>query len=285
MRSRSFGQSLLLLFVTFCLTGLAPAQPSEADFTRQMADRFRTALPGHAVDITSEPLQLRIAATPDPLVVNVGRIYNYCASAPAQECAESIDRFMAGTLEGVVHPVPPVTRAQLRLLVRNVEYCDSINPDHASDLRGPVTRPLVSGLCIILMADYPTTMRSVSKADLGPLGLTPDAAWALAERQTLADLPRPDRLGGLHDGIVAVTGYDYVTSLMLNAEGWRAVAASEGELIVAVPDSATMIAVRRANLRDPAGFRATIRDGMATAERGVSPNVYHWTETGWALLE
>ena len=146
-------------------------------------------------------------------------------------------------------------------------------------------RPFVSGLCIILMGDYPTTMRSVTEDQLAPLGLTADAAWALAERQTLADLPRPDRLEGIHDTVVAVTGYDYVTSLMLNAEGWRAAAAAEGELVVAVPDSGSMIVVRRANLADLVRFRAIVRDQMETAERGVSPNLYHWTAQGWALLE
>jgi hypothetical protein len=76
-----------------------------------------------------------------------------------------------------------------------------------------------------------------------------------------------------------------VTSLILNREGWQAVAAAEGELAVAVPDRGSMIVARRANLADLAGFRATVREQMETTERGVSPNVYHWTAEGWALLQ
>jgi hypothetical protein len=271
--------------VLFCLNDPAHARPSEAAFTSQMADRFRAALPGHAVEITSEPLQLRIAATPDPFLVNVGRVFNYCENAEAQDCAESIDRLIAGSIEGVLHPTPPVTRAQLRLLVRNIEYCDAIGDVASGDVDGPITRPFLPGLCMLLMADYPTTMRSVTPHELLGLGLAPDAAWTLAEHQTLAGLPRPERLEGLHDTIVAVSGYDYVTSLMLNADGWRAAAAAQGELVVAVPDSGTMIVVRRVNLADLPRFRATVREDMETAERGISPNIYHWTTEGWALLE
>jgi hypothetical protein len=242
-------------------------------------------LPGHAVEITSEPLQLRVAATPDPVVVNVGRIFNYCESAEANYCAESIDRFIAGSTEGLLHPTPPLTRAQLRLLVRNIEYCEDIGHVPSTESDGPIMRPFLPGLCTLLMADSPTTMRSVPADELRGLGLDPDAAWALAERQTLADLPRPDRLENLRDGVVLVTGYDYVTSLMLNAEGWRAAAASQGELLAAVPASNTMVVVRRVNLTDLDRFRTVIREHMETAERGVSPNIYHWTAAGWAPLE
>ena len=256
MREWKLGRALLMLLVLFCVTGPAHARPNEAAFTRQMADRFRAALPGHAVEITGEPMQLRIAATPDPLTVNIGRIFNYCESAAAQDCAESIDRFVAGSTEGLLHPTPPVTRAQLRLLVRNIEYCDAIGHVASGDTDGPIMRAFLPGLCTLLMADYPTTMRSVTATQLRGLGLEPDAAWVLAERQTLADLPRPDRLEGLDDRVVAVTGYDYVTSLMLNAEGWRAAAAAQGELVVAVPDGGSMIVVRRANLADLPRFRA-----------------------------
>ena len=135
------------------------------------------------------------------------------------------------------------------------------------------------------MADFPTSMRSVTEAQLRNLGLTTDAGWALALRQTLADLPRPDQLEGLQDNIVVVTDYDYVTSLLLNTEGWRAAAAVAGELVVALPASNTLIVARRANLTDMNSFRASVRQQMETAERGVSPNIYHWTAGGWALLE
>jgi hypothetical protein len=285
MRSAFLGSAFLLLSALFLLSSPATARSTEAEFTHQIADRLRAALPGHAVETTSEPMQLRIVATPEPFTVNFGRVFNYCQTAAAQDCAASIDRFIAGTSESVLHPPSPITRAQLRLLVRNVEYCDAISQGDSGPLRGPILRPFVPGLCTLLMADLPTTMHSVSEEQLRPLNLTPEAAWALAERQTLAQLPRPEQLEGLHDAFAALTGYDYMTSLLLNTEGWRAAAAAQGELVVAVPDSSSMIVVRRANIADLARFRALVREQMNAAERGVSPNLYHWTAAGWALLE
>src|SRR3954465_11099930 len=76
MRIGFLGRAFVLLLFLICLNDRAQARPSEAAFTRRMADRLRAALPGHAVEITSEPMQIRVAATPDPLIVNVGRVFN-----------------------------------------------------------------------------------------------------------------------------------------------------------------------------------------------------------------
>lgn len=283
MRTRDFSRAFTLL-ILFCFCSCAKAQTSEADFTRQMAERFRAALPGRTVEIT-EPLQLRVGLSPDPATVNLGRVFNYCASATAEECTASIDRFVTASAEGLTHVDAPITREQLRLLVRNVEYCQDLREGGSADRPGPVIRPFVPGLCTILMADFPTNMRSVAENELGRLGLELEAAWTLAERQTLAELPSPNQLEGLQDSIVAVTDHDYLTSLMLNAEGWRAAATAQGELLVAVPASNAMIVARRANVTDLEGFRAEVRRHMESAERGVSPNIYRWTQAGWVLLE
>lgn len=284
MRVRDILPAFLLALLLLCPGASAQAQTGEADFTRQMAERFRTAFPGHSVEVT-EPLQLRIGLTPEPITVNVGRLYNFCASATAQDCESTINHFVAGSVEGFTRLGTPITGAQLRLLVRNIEYCSDLRQAQPPGQPGPIIHPFVPGLCTILMADFPTSMRSVTVAQLQAMGLEPDDAWALAERQTLATLPRPEALEELHDGVALLTGYDYLTSLMLNADGWRAAAAREGELLVAIPASNEMIVVRRANVRDLDNLRSAVRDDMHTAERGISPNIYRWTATGWALLE
>ena len=149
-----------------------------------------------------------------------------------------------------------------------------------------LTRPFVAPLCLVLMVDYPTQMRGVRTEDLTGLGLAADAAWALAERQTLADLPEPDRLDSIDESLVAVTEYDYVTSLLLNGEGWRrAAAAVGGDLIVAVPSDQYLIVARRDVISDMAGLRRSTREAFDTAERGISPLVYRWTDSGWVPLD
>src|SRR5688572_5022041 len=234
MRSRIFA-TLLLALVLFAGTtapASAPAaeRPEEA-FTRRFAERFEKALPGREIEIT-EPLQLRVVTDDDPIVVNFGRIFNFCSTASVEECDDAIDRFIASTSETVTRVEtgwPAVTRGQLRVAVRHTDFCNYVA--QSSDPSTPagevmLTRPYVAPLCLVLMADYPTQMRGVRTEDLTGLGLEPDAAWALAERQTLADLPEPDRLDSIGESLVAVTEYDYVTSLLLNGEGWRRAAAA-----------------------------------------------------------
>ena len=70
----------LVLLATALFSQAALAQVSEADFTRQMAERFRAAMPGRTVEI-SGPLQLRYGTGADGGVVNVGRVFADCASA------------------------------------------------------------------------------------------------------------------------------------------------------------------------------------------------------------
>jgi len=264
----------------------ALAQTGEAAFTLRMADRFRAAYPGRNVQV-SGPLMLKVASPLGDADVSVGRIYNFCASSTAEECEDSIVRFVTVVGESLVEQ-PPVVREQLRVAVRHTDFCEELDrmarsgPEEAATLH----RPIAPLLCVVLMADYPTSMRGVALRDLQPLDLDAAAGWALGERQTLAELPRPDALEGLGSSLVAVTEYDYVTSLLLDTEGWRrAAAANGGDLIVALPSDAFLIAGRLANLGDVAGFKAVTRENFETAERGITPLVYRWTDAGWVPLD
>ena len=274
----------LLFLALLCLAPDASAQNSEPEFTRQMVERFRAAMPGATVEI-SEPLQIRIRGQGEPSHVNVGRIYNFCATNPPADCEATIAEFVGTVVSGLDNLEAPVAHEQLRVAVRPTEYCDYIDGLRPAGEPGPLTRPFVTGLCAVLMVDYPDRMRSLNAEDLRGLGLEADAAWTLARRQTLADLPRPEALEGLADGIVAVADFDYATSLMLNDEGWRAATATYGDLIVAIPDSMVTIVARRANLADLDGFRRAVREHFDSAQRGITPTLYRWGPNGWAPFE
>jgi len=281
---RTVFRSLALVLAFLCLAAPASAQTSEAEFTAQMAERFRAAFVGRTVEVT-EPLQLRVNLTPEPALVNVGRLYNFCASASADECERSVARFVSTSVEGLSDLNSPIAREQLRIVVRPTEYCDSIRPDGARDQPGPLLRPFIPGLCEVLMVDFPTRMRSANVEELRDLGLEPDAAWALALRQTLADLPDPPTLEGLGEGVILVSGFDYATSLMLDADGWRAAAAAYGDLVVAVPASDSVVVARRANLGEVADFQGVVFRQFETAERGITPTLYRWSPAGFVPLD
>ena len=278
---------IVIALVASCLAAPALARTSEAEFTRQMAERFRAAMPGVTIEI-SEPLQLLVGLAPDTGEVNLGAIFISCQNNTVEECDADVASFVQQITEGMQELDAPIAREQLRVAVRSSDYCDHIGPmpTPGSENLGPIMRPYVSGLCALIMADYPRRMRGVTVEDLGRLGLETDAAWALAQRQTLANLPRPEALEGLRDSIVSVIDYEYIPSLMLNTEGWRtASAAAGGDLILAVPDNFMMIVARRSNVRDLEGFKALTRENFETADRGISPLVYRWTETGWVPLD
>jgi hypothetical protein len=272
------------LLVAIALLGAAPAraQGDEAAFTETIAARFRAGMPGREVAVTG-PLQLRISAEgSEPGEVNLDRIWNYCRTASAADCETSTANFIAAIAETLADQ-PPLTRAQLRIMIRSNDYCVGARRNLPAD-QSHVTRPGPLGLCLLIVADYPRTMRLVLSSDLAPLGLDAEAIWPIAERQTLAVLPQPQSLTALDQhNAAAVVDHAYIPSLLLDAEGWRSVAA-RGEILAAVPSDDMLIAVRAADVTDLAAFRATVRQHYEEAERGVSPHVYRWTERGWQPL-
>ena len=266
----------LLILLAFLIPQPALALPSQDEFTRSMAERLRIAFPGRTIEI-AEPLQLRVLTEPDPTLVNVGRLYNFCANATAEECEASIAQFVTGSAEAARIVNATITREQLRIVVRNVEYCEWTGSDRPSTL---IYRPYLAGLCAAIMADFPDTIRAVPAEDLAAMGLTTEAAWTLAERQTLAELPSPETLEGLGESVILVSGYDYVTSLLLNAEGWRRARERYGDLLVAVPASDTVV-VARAAVVDADDLQTPVTRHFETAERGISPILYRFGPEGW----
>lgn len=264
----------------------AGAQESEAAFTQRMVERFKAALPGKTIE-TGEPLQLLIGGEKEPIEINVGRIFNYCRSASAEECERSIADFVAKGAGTVRSAGAPLTGAQLRVAVRHRDYCDYIDSDprfREKSKTGPLKRPFVGDTCILILADSPETARSVTAEDLEKIALSVDAAWATAERQTLADLPTPKALEGLDQGMTIVSDFDYAPSIMLNLAGWRE-AAAKGEILIAVPDARVAVVALSSKISDLAGLQRTVRENFDTAERGISALVYRWTKDGWVPVE
>lgn len=272
----------LVLAIALLAAAPAAAQGDEDAFTEALAVRLRAEMPGRDIRIAA-PLRLSVV-TPgeEPAEINLDRVWNYCRTATAEACETSKANFIGAMVETLAEQ-PPVTRAQLRVMVRGTDYCEGTRRTLRADQelamrRGP------PGLCMLIVADFPRSMRLIQLSDLAPLGLSAEQAWPLAERQTLAALPRPQSLTALDQHNAAgVVEYDYIPSLLLNADGWRAVAA-RGELLVAVPGDDMLIAVRAADITDLAAFRATVRRQYEQSERGISPHVYRWTETGWQPL-
>jgi hypothetical protein len=276
-----------LLLAALTLAAPAAAQAKyEAAFTRDMAARFGAALPGRTLTITGA-LEISAGETEDyeSLTINVGRIFNFCATATPQECEASRTHYVAEVAGALTEQTAPITREQLRVIVRHTDFCRDLERTDRPQLLQAIHRAVPApGLCAVLMADYPTRMRSVGEEDLAALGLDPGAAWALAVQQTLAGLPDPGAIELTGGNLVAITEMDYVPSLLLAGDGWRRLARG-GEIVVAVPSDGLMLVSRRAVLQPIEGFRTAVREDFETAERGISPLLYRWTEAGWVVVE
>ena len=245
-----------------------------------MAERFRSALPKRKVEVIAA-LQLRISVEPNTSEIDLGRMFNFCENAGAEECEASIDHFVTSQAEAIETLDAPITPDQLRVVVRHSEYCDAIHGGRPPVSAEPATRPFVSGLCTLIVADFPNRTRSLSPDQLGEMGLDLDAAWTLAERQTLADLPRPDAIEGLEERPVAIVGLRYIPTLLLDTEGWRAAREKYGDLLAAAPASDEMIVAQAQSVEDLESLRAVARRQFETAERGVSPMLYRFGAMGW----
>jgi len=281
------GAALLLAAAALAWAAPAAARETEESFTQRMAARFRAALPGYPVRITA-PLALIMTrpGVTEPTRIFVGRIWNFCQSATAEECEASVAHFVSVMRSSITATETPFTRAQLRVVVRHDDYCAALVQmgQGRTEAQRIVLRPFPPDLCEVVMVDYPDRMRGLNGADLTPLGLTAAEAWALAERQTLANLPEPRTLEGLNGGqLVALTDFEYIPSMLVNREGWRAAAAG-GPLIVAVPADNLMIVVRESAITDMASFRQLTRRAFQEAERQISDRVYRWTDAGWAIV-
>ncbi len=180
------------------------------------------------------------------------------------------------------------TRMQLRAAVRPRPYCVQLDRLGAARPAAErvLWRPVAGNLCAVAMVDYPNRMRTLGTGELAPLGITEAELWPLAEAQTVATLPQPQGLGPFDGGgMVAITELDYLPSLLLNQAGWRALAAAQGEILVAIPSEGMMIVARAAAIADLAGFRRATREAFDGAERQISDSVYRWTEQGWVVAE
>jgi hypothetical protein len=260
-------------------------------FTQKMADRFRAAAPAGAEVRITGPLELSLrsgAAGSEPYVIGIGGIWRGCVREPAG-CEAATSHFIAQTLLVATEAAPPpFTRAHLRLAVRGRPYCEAIGQaaaNHGGDANSLLMRDMAPDLCMIVMVEYAERRRGLNVSDLGPLGLSAEEAWRTAQAQTLGDLPRPGTLEGLESGrILALSDTEYAPSLLLDAEGWRAIAASRGGVIVAVPAD-NLLVVAHPQVTDLAGLKRSIREAFEAADRGVSPNLYRWTAQGWSVVE
>jgi hypothetical protein len=279
------GAALLLAVAALGWAVPAAASETEAAFTQRLAAQFQAALPGGSVEI-SGPLELnvRAAGAREPHHVAMGGIWRGCLRVPAT-CTDETANFVRQTVLVLTESPPAVTRDLLRIAVRSRPYCAQVREAAHGQEGGDnplLIRDLPPDLCLIVMAQYDGRRRGLNRDDLGPLGMSMEEVWQLAQRQTLAALPALPPADSFPAGeINALTALDYAPSLLLSPDAWRSLGGGAG-IVVAVPSDDTIV-VARLPIADAATFRQQVRTHFEQAEAGVSPKLYRWTERGWEI--
>lgn len=283
---------LMALLAPACAAAQTEIDPTA--FTQDIAQRITGALGPDKVrvagrlELTVEPPAPDPADTheqpQEPATLYLDRIHKFCERNPADACEETKSNYIAAMLAQRDGP-PPLTRERLRVVVRGSDYCNQLEKMFESGKGTPVIETLAPGLCAVLVADYPRLMGVVTSDKLETLKLGVAGAWLIGREQALAGLPKVGREVELKDGIVALVDDPYMSSLMLDHDGWNQLARrSGGEILVAVPEDVSVLVQRRSTANLPE-LRNLVGEAFHSAQRSISTRIYRWTGNGWAVLD
>ncbi len=289
VRTAKLARGFFALLVMISSVSIAAVAMDEVGITREMFNRFKAAAPSLSFKITA-PRTVQIKGKQLEFTVSLDRVILFCSANSVEECEKVKRDFISKTVSSLssytLKDESNFTRTQLVVAVRNTSNCREMEKGLSASPKASeaILRPLAEGLCAVLQFDFPTTRRIASVADLTKLGLARDAAWTLAQAQTLKTLPKLTEVPAATGGLYAVMNKEDAPSLMLDANAWRQLATQRGSLLVMVPSDNFLIFVSEKDAHGIAGLRDATEKNFAAAERGVSPLVYRWTNEGWQTV-
>lgn len=263
-----------------CVTTAYGQQASPAAFTADMSKRVKARIP--AVVITpdpADPLAVHIEGGEwKDAVMNFHRLFYYCQTSSAADCEAVKVEFVDKTTK----KTPPVTAASLRLIVRDAEYLAYIR---SLKKQPPVIfEQIGEDLYALLASDSADTIAVVPEAELADLGLNRARAWALADKQTRADLPPLPTVEQLKKSAVGYQDQSYLGSLLIDRAAWAKLSAAIGPdlFMTVVSDNFVFVGVM------PDGpslekFRKTVAEDCAEQQRCISPNLYRFCNGSWKI--
>jgi hypothetical protein len=255
------------------------------DFRAEMIARLAKAMPG--VTLTPDPDDSLAILTKDADgeegVINLHRIERFCAHARARDCEAAKADYVATS---GLKPAKP-TAASLRLIVRDHNYRDYVDDFSKKDpAKGDFAkyREIGEDLFAFLASDDTHAISTVGDTTLKELGLSADAAWALALAQTravLPPLPEPSRLA---KSAMAYEDKEYLASLLIDLPAWEAIAAKVGPdlFVTAVSDQVVFVGT----MPDGPGLddlRKAVAEDCAAQLRCVSPHIYRFRGGRWVI--
>jgi hypothetical protein len=283
----------LLVLLTALPAEAAPAvdTSSEAAYTKGAARALDAALvttkqPGLAARV-SEPLTVIITQNGEKrFEISLARPWAACTREPAT-CDDQTRDYLtkvAAQLASSLGPQQPVTRDQLRIIVRNTTTLAMT----AQSKVPPVTAPLGGDLVAVLVVDTPQTTRSLYRDELAALGLHDKAAFvtALANvRNEVGPLAKKMNLPLPDNGLGFLTPTHYYNGAFVSAPSeWTTAAKSMKSLMVSVPSDQIVLYGDNKGPESIAAFKAITAKMYGEADRPVSKTILQWTARGWTTV-
>lgn len=212
--------------------------------------------------------------------INLHNLYVACEHATPRACRQEKARFIAVLSE----PLPSVTAASLRLIVRDVNYVHAANAVSGDDpAKVPVVESIGEDLYAMLASDSPTRTMLVSEIMLPSLHLSPAEAWSLARRQTAAQLPTIPTATQIKTGGVGLEGFDYTASVLLDCAAWAKLAQEVGPDLFMTVASDHFVLVGTMPDASLASLRPSVAQDCAAQPRCISPHIYRFRDGQWVI--
>jgi hypothetical protein len=265
----------------------APPLSDEQAFTEFAAKIYEETTPGVKARVVA-PLWLKIHTGRGDFQAYLNTAYATC-QRHGSDCEDFMRRQIKAMATAFTAAPSTPTTAELRVTVRPSSYVDEI----AAVSRGksaPIAEPLVGDLWVIGVRDEPTTIATLSQSELDTLKLDAAGALTVGKRNVEARLGAIVRPGFSQvepgDGVVGLSGDDYLASLLALPDLWTPLAERfDGQLYVAAPASDYVIF---ADARAEGNLARMAREAAVrarAAKRPLSTDVFEWTPTGWEVVD
>jgi hypothetical protein len=261
--------------------GCAEATQSDTDFGVEMRKRLAEHMAGASISANpADPLSATVKGGEwDEATVNFHRIHSYCQSASAEDCEALKKEF----IEKITKKPPAVSKASLRLIVRDAQYVGHVQATEKLDKLAHFEQ-IGEDLFVLLASDSPDAIALVSDKGLTELGLSRDEAWRIAASQTRALLPALPTAAQLKSNAVAYQDDELLGSLLIDRAAWAELAKAIGPdlFVTVVSDQFVFVATMPDGPRLDA-FKKSVAEDCSGQTRCISPNIYRFRDGRWVV--
>ena len=265
------------------VAGSAGPTNTEEAFRAGVLARLKAKHPTESFALDSEALVIRYGGGEENEgKINLHRIFGFCQTASTADCEAE----KQSLIEKVVLEPPSATRASLRIVVRDKEYVDYLDSvEQGSEDKTPLhyRRQIGEDLYALIASDAPDTIAMVGGRDLKPMKLTPDDAWAIAEANMKAILPKfpePDRFKS--DALV-FDNLPYLSAVVADLPYWQRVSEQVGSDLMMTIVSEQFVFVGPLADKELPRLKATVAEDCAAQARCISPHVYRFRDGRWVV--